>query len=53
MTVRREVAEWRATRAMRDERERRDAREGLKAEVFGPLNPDLRPSDRASLACLA
>jgi hypothetical protein len=32
---------------MRDERERRDRRGGLKTEVFGTSKPDLRPSDRA------
>jgi|CXWL01.1.fsa_nt_gi hypothetical protein len=27
----------------RDERERRDGRDGLKTEVFGASNPDLQP----------
>ena len=31
-------------------RDWRDGRDGLKAEVFGTSNPDLRPSDRACRA---
>jgi hypothetical protein len=30
--------------------DKRDGSGGLKAEVFGTSNPDLRPSDRASRA---
>ena len=45
MTVCREMAMWHAaTRAMREERERRDGQDGLKIEVFGTSNFKSRPS---------
>jgi len=50
MTVRREMAMWRATRAMRDERERRDEGDGLKIEDCCVRNFELQvsPSSRES-----
>ena len=42
MTVRCESAEWRATRSMRDERERLDGRDGRRFEVRSSRFPELR-----------
>ena len=41
MTIRREMAEWRATRAMRDEQERRDGRDGQRSSEFWVLSSEL------------
>ena len=49
------VSQTRNGGEVRDEREKRDARDGLKAEVFGTLNPNLQPSafDLARLPIVA
>jgi len=55
MTIRREMAEWRATRTMRDERERRDGEtdDGSRSEVRGFQNFEPRTASRAFPASLS